>query len=602
MTFSLKYFLSNLSLRKKMIVFFCVLLIIPIVLIGVFTYNYFIILIEQKSIAYNSEIQKLMIEKIDKYFSDLDSASMDIAYSTNVQEFLIKKRSYFRSEVLKDTDLGSEVQNFLFTKLTDTQNIQSVCIFGNDSTKKIRAYRKLQDIDYNYEPFLDDSYSGIRLIDRNKLITQTHFDKQLLNSDEKIISLVHKIYNIHNYSELGILVVNISLDAMKDLCRDILRDEGVKVYITDQSGFIIYSNNQEDIMMNLLPNVKKNMTAKKGSFTVNSDKRKLFVTYDTSDYTGWKIAISMPYNNLAREGTIVGIVITAVIIIICGFLLFLIMFVTSRITFPIKRLEECMQRAEDDNFSNRFEVDSNDEIGHLGKNFNNLMDKINELFSEIYREQGLKREAEINALQAQINPHFLYNTLNTLKWMAVIQKADKMVQVIDDLIALLRFTAKKTNELIPISEEVETLKKYVNIQKFRYYDRFDIKFEIPESLNEFMILKFTLQPIVENAIFHGFESLESDGIITVKAVQDENDIIIYVTDNGKGMDEEKANEILLNDVANKDKFNKIGVNNVHQRIKLHFGDEYGLKIDSSPSKGTLVEVRIPVIPEVEVLK
>lgn len=573
------------------------LLIIPIVVIGIFTYNYFIILIEQKSITYNSEIQKLMIEKIDKYFSDVNKLSIDIAYSPNLQEYLIKKKKYFRSEVLKDTDLGNEVQNFLFTKLSGVNNIQSISIYGNDLTKKIRAYSKFQETNFNYEPLLDDSYPNLKSLDRNKLIIQTHFDKQLLSFQERVISIVHKIYDIHNYSELGILVLNINIDAMNELCRDILKDEGVKVYITEPTGFIIYSNNQEDIMLGLLSSVKTKMMSQKGSFTTNTDGKKLFVTYDTSDYTGWKIAISMPYQNLAREGTIVGIVITIVVVIICGFLMFLIFFITSRITFPIKKLEECMQSAENNNFSNRFEVDSNDEIGHLGKNFNNLMDKINELFSEIYLEQGLKREAEINALQAQINPHFLYNTLNTLKWMAVIQKADKMVQVIDDLIALLRFTAKKTNELITISEEVETLKKYVNIQKFRYYDRFDIEFDLSEDLYEFMILKFTLQPIIENAIFHGFETKSSGGLINVKAERIGSDIRICVNDNGIGMDEEKTREILLKDVANKDKFNRIGINNVHQRLKLHFGEKYGLKIDSLPGEGTKVEVLIPAIVE-----
>ena len=580
-----------------MIVFFCILLIIPVAVLGIFTYKYFIFLIEQKSISYNSEIQKLMIEKIDKYFSDVNSISMDIAYSPNVQEYLNKKKRYFRSEVLKDIDLGNEVQNFLYTKLTGIEDIDSICIYANEYNKNVRAYKKLQDINYNYEILLDEWFLNFKDANRDKALVKTHFDRQTLKADEKVISLVRKVYNIHNYSEMGTLVVNVSIDAMKALCKDILKEEGVKVYITDPDGFIVYSNNENDIMMDLLPGVREKMSKGKGNFIVDTKDNLLFVTYDTSQYTGWKIAISMPYNYLAREGALVGGVIFFVVILICGFLLFLIMFVTTRVTFPIKKLEECMQGAEESNFSNRFEIDSNDEIGHLGKNFNKLMDKINELFSEIYREQELKREAEMNALQAQINPHFLYNILNTLKWMAVIQKADKMAEVIEDLIALLRFTAKKTNESVPLSDEIEMLKKYVNIQRFRYYNRFDIEIDIPEEILGLRILKFTLQPIIENAIFHGFETITSGGLISIKGEASDGDIRITVSDNGVGMEKEKAAEILLGDNSIKDKFNRIGINNVHQRIKLHYGEKYGLKIESSPGNGTTVEVLLPAVPE-----
>lgn len=598
MLVSLEQFLNNIKLRNKLIIFFCILLIIPIAILGMFTYNYFIILIQQKSINYNSEIQKLMIEKVDKYFNDVNSVSLDIAYSSNIQDYFSKKRSYFRNDALKSVDLENEVQSYLFTRLAKVDNINSICIYANDY-RKLRAYKSLQDIDYNYELFRDDWYPRVKQLDRDKILIETHYDKGIFNSDEKVISLVRKIYNISNYSETGVLVINISLDIMKELCRDILQDEGVKLYIVDSEGFIIYSNNEKDIMLTLLPDVKRKMTDLKGSFTVNTPENQLFVTYDTSSYSGWKIAISMPYKNLVRESNIVGAVIAIVVLFICAFLVFLIMYVSSRITFPIKKLEECMQDAEQSNFTNRFEVNSNDEIGHLGKNFNNLMDKINELFSEIYREQGLKREAEITALQAQINPHFLYNTLNTMKWMAVIQKADKMAQIIDDLTALLQFTAKKTEELISIDEEVETLKKYINIQKFRYYDRFDVKFDIPRPVLDMRILKFTLQPIIENSIFHGFETLTSGGLIEVKGEVADNDVKLTIKDNGVGMDEEKAREILLKDTNDKNRFNKIGINNVHRRIRLHFGEKYGLTVNSSPGNGTEVTVLIPIIQGVD---
>lgn len=593
----LKQLLNNINLRNKLILFFCVLLIIPIVMLGVFAYNYFIVLIQQKSINYNSEIQKLMIEKIDKYFYDVNEVSLDIAYSPNIQDYLNKKRTYFRSEILKDADLENEVQNFLYTRLAKVDYIHSICVYGNEYNKRVRAYKELQDIDYNYELFREDWYPRVRLLNRDKVIIQTHYDKQVFNSREKIVSLVRKIYNIHNYSEMGVLVMNINLNALKELCRDILQDEGVKVYIADSEGFIIYSSVEEESMLTLLSQVQQKMLEPRGSFTVDIGDNKPFVTYDTSSYTGWKIVISMPYTSLARESNVVGFVIALVVVFICAFLVFLIMYVSSRITFPIKKLEECMKTAETSNFSNRFAIDSNDEIGHLGRNFNNLMDKINELFSEIYREQGLKREAEINALQAQINPHFLYNTLNTMKWMAVIQKADKMVQIIDDLTALLQFTAKKTKELIGISEEIETLKRYINIQKFRYYDRFEVDFDFPAELEEYKILKFTLQPIIENSIFHGFETIVSGGVIRIKGEMADGDIRISVEDNGVGMDEQRAEEILLKDTTDKNRFNRIGINNVHQRLKLHFGERYGLTINSSPGKGTEVVVLIPAVKE-----
>jgi two-component system sensor histidine kinase YesM len=207
---------------------------------------------------------------------------------------------------------------------------------------------------------------------------------------------------------------------------------------------------------------------------------------------------------------------------------------------------------------------------------------------------------EFKALQAQINPHFLFNTLNHIRWLADIQRADNVRQLVSSLLALLHGSMGKGGEHTTMREEIEHLKHYLEIQEFRYYDKFETFFDIDRRIEDAVILKFLLQPIVENALIHGIAPLQGKGLVTIKGYLEGEDLILQVTDNGVGIPEEKL-ERILDPVEEKSRsrFSGIGLRNVSERIRLHYGSPYGLTVSSLRDLYTTVTVRLPYRPETE---
>lgn len=209
-----------------------------------------------------------------------------------------------------------------------------------------------------------------------------------------------------------------------------------------------------------------------------------------------------------------------------------------------------------------------------------------------------KADMEFQILQAQINPHFLYNTLDSIKWLAVIQNVHNISSMTNSLINLLKYNISRNNKTVMLSEELESVKNYVNIQKYRYGDIFEVTYDVNEDLLEYRILKFILQPIVENAIFHGFENMEGNCLIKIIARKKDEYLIIEIIDNGIGITNERLEDIQS---PNKDKgkFSGIGLRNIEERIKLYFGEKYGLTIDSKLHEGTHVSLFLPIISNEE---
>ncbi|EMS74088.1 sensor histidine kinase [Ruminiclostridium cellobioparum] len=602
MFFSVLRNFINLSIRNKIIFLFSILLIIPIIIIGLFTYNYIISVVQKRAVDYTSEIQHSIISKTDSYFSQMNDLLMNIAYETNDMTSLdLSRRAMPDNETrqdnktlqyLKETD---QIYNVLLASTRKSKYINSISLYTE--SRNVLAYKTIYNVNNSYSPDNEDWFKKVQASKREIIISNTHRDNQLIdNSKSNVITIARKIYNPADYSEIGILAMNISLDAINDLYKDILKNEGVKVYFVNGDGFINYCNDNSQYMGYLDAEIKSDILNPEGIFTFfDNDGAKMFATYQTSSLTGWKILFTMKYSNLVLEANVLKAVIIIVIIFLCSFLYFLIVYFSKRIVRPIKNLELGMSTAIQSNFKNKLDITSIDEVGRLGEKFNLMLDKINQLISDVYYEQDLKRQAEINALQAQINPHFLYNTLNTIKLMAVLQKSDKIANTIDSLVKLLQFTAKKTEEFVSIKDEVTALQDYIEIQKVRYYNKIKFIFEIEEATLSFKTLKFTLQPFIENSIFHGLEPRGGKGTITVKIFRQEDDICFTVRDDGTGMDEATLNNLLNTDHENKNSFNKIGIKNVHQRIKLYFGYQYGVNIKSHINAGTEAQIKIPVI-------
>lgn len=272
------------------------------------------------------------------------------------------------------------------------------------------------------------------------------------------------------------------------------------------------------------------------------------------------------------------------------------LFLSKTVNVPVKQLQTRMKRIADGDFSRDPSTEWGHELGEIGKSINDLSENVLSLMNQRLENERQKKDYEYRMLQSQINPHFLYNTLNSIKWMATIQNAPGIAEMTTALSRLLKDISKGTTNLIPLSHELSLIKDYFTIQQYRYGGIITLSVEIEsEELAACEILKFTLQPIVENAIFHGIEPKGCAGTITIKIYQDEKtDVHIDVTDDGIGMDSELAARILVEDVSSGSSFFKeIGISNVHKRLQYEFGESYGLHITGIPGEYTTVSILLP---------
>jgi two-component system, sensor histidine kinase YesM len=263
---------------------------------------------------------------------------------------------------------------------------------------------------------------------------------------------------------------------------------------------------------------------------------------------------------------------------------------------PLKRVIRAMNEAKKGNLSICIKDDSKDEIGEVAENFNMMLNEIRNLMDNIRHKERQKRDAELKTLQAQINPHFLSNTLNTVKWLASMQKADNIEKLITALIQLLHASTGKGEDMIPLHEELEYIKSYISIQEYKYFDKFKVNYEIEQGILEHKVPRFLLQPVIENSIIHGIEPMEGQGLIVVKAYLYDGDIKLTVKDDGVGIPPETLKSIRSQgDTGSRSRFSGIGIVNVHERIQLLFGDKYGIHIESIPGLFTTVEITLPTI-------
>lgn len=366
-------------------------------------------------------------------------------------------------------------------------------------------------------------------------------------------------------------------------------DPNNDMFLLDSDHRIVY--NRDSTKINQLYENQLDFEGKGYSTITDQNGVKRLIAKVPIANTGWNVVETIPLKVLTQGSSRIFEVTTIVFILsflVSGLIWFII---TSRIVNPIQRLASTMNRVRGNEGSVKTEIDSKDEIGQLNKSFNYMMKRIDRLHQDNLREQADKNDAEYRALQAQINPHFLYNTLNSIRWMAMIQKADNIREIVEVLGRLLRNTIKMKDKIIPISVELELIKDYIQIQKIRYNDKFEVEYLIDEDISESLTLKFILQPIIENAIFHGIEPKDGRGTIQIRIFQESGALILEVYDNGVGM----PPEIVDNLLSAQDEKGSIGLRNVHERIQRTFGEPFGVSIESECGVYTKVRIKQPII-------
>ena len=285
-------------------------------------------------------------------------------------------------------------------------------------------------------------------------------------------------------------------------------------------------------------------------------------------------------------------------ILIAGIALTMTTYTYLSISSPIQHMIETCQNISDGNLDVRIQDKGNDELAYLSDNIDSMVTEIQLLLEQRQESDARKRELELKMLQYQINPHFLYNTLESITWMVEAQENEGAVRMISELAKLLRVSLSRGKTIISIKDELQHSRSYMNIQLARYKERFKTEFRIEKEIENYCIVKLVIQPILENAIYYGVGNMDEDedGRIIVSGEKKEEDILITIEDNGMGMPEEVLEKILTDNSKVPKHGSGVGVINVHSRIRLMFGEKYGLSIESEPDEGTRVTIRIPAIP------
>ncbi len=415
-------------------------------------------------------------------------------------------------------------------------------------------------------------------------------------SSDRILSVLKPVPGPDN-TILGILSVDMDVELLKaGLDRFKLGKNGF-VYILDPEGNVAYAPENP-----IVPRLKVSWFKgdQGGTFSRNILGVPYQVIYETSPYTGFKVVGVFPENETLRVVTEFRLYFLAILVLIMGLSLPGAQRISDTVVRPLEKLKELMSRAEKGDLNVSFNPQYMDEIGQLGQRFDRMIHEIRNLIALVRVEQASKRRAELRVLQAQINPHFLYNTFDTIHWMLKKYQANDVIAVISRLTDLFRISLSGGRDIITLGEELRHVEAYLSIQQVRYEDLLAYSIDVPEDLYALHVSKLILQPLVENAIYHGIKNRETGGMIRIHGSVEKQMLVLEITDNGPGISPERLTELqrrletmdLPGDASSGKGY---GLYNVHERIRLNFGAAYGISIESTEGEGCSVRVVCPVI-------
>lgn len=438
--------------------------------------------------------------------------------------------------------------------------------------------------------------------DYNKYFSSPHIQHLALHKYPWVITYSKKITYIdeNGNSQIGVLMIDMNFSLISEMVRSATLGTSGYLFIIDENSNIIYHPKQTLIYAGLFNEDTESIENEVfGTFVKKYNNRERLTVIQSVNDCKWRL-VSIVYLDEVLSG-LKGILLFVIIlaIIFSAIAIILAWFSTKLITSPIKQLEKEMAEIEIETSKLPDPIEGSQEVESLSFAYIEMIKRIRTLMKDIVTAQDLKRKSELEALEAKINPHFLYNTLDSIVWMAEQNETEDVITMIQALSKLFRVSISKGHEIITIKEELEHVSNYLLIQKMRYQN-FDFKINVKKDLELCPTIKLLIQPIVENAIYHGIKYLVDPGliIITVDSI-DNKSIIISVEDNGVGMDEKTAASLLdiskpkKDSSADSSKGNGIGVINVQERIQLTYGIKYGLSVNSELDEGTTIIIRIP---------
>ena len=539
----------------------------------------------ENSSEYTHTIIQQMNQNIDSYIDYMENIAYLISSNEDVQDYLFDEKI--------DNEGRYRILNQFQTILDSRSDIRNVGIISkngrmliNDGSKSVN-----QDLDLNTQEW----YATALEKPNGPILTSSHVQHIISGERPWVITLSRGIRDRSGSGEKeGVFFIDLNYSAISGLCDQSTVGTKGYAFILDAKGNIVYHPQQQQLYNELqTENISLIMDTDEDTVLTGTGNDGKLYSISRSEKTGWTVVDCTNVKELlskSRQAQSVY-VLTAIILVIVALLFS--RFMARSITLPIQKLRDSMKKVQEGDFSvSNVVVDSKNEIGSLTKSFDVMTHRIHELMEQNVHEQEEKRKSELKALQSQINPHFLYNTLDSIIWMAEGKKNEEVVLMTASLARLLRQSISNEDEVVPIANEVEYARGYLTIQKMRYKDKLEFQIEVDSSILYIPLIKLVLQPIIENAIYHGLKYKESKGLLIVKGFMKDGNAVLQVIDDGVGMDEETLAHIYDKHKVNYHS-NGVGVYNVQKRLKLYYGEDYGITYTSELGKGTTATITIP---------
>lgn len=572
-------------IKYKILVICMTVIILPVFVMTINSYYSSERLLAQNYTKLLSDLAKQTNIRIDEFLKEIEKISLLASNGLNDSLSATHDGSFPIQDFLRDGKEQNEIAayNLLMNYIMMKDRVFSIYLYNLNGGQDLFVSPH-QPIDPNFKMANELWFKKFMHSDDRTITLTTRIDKQLEN---KILAVSHarKIHDVTNGKLLGVIVVSIDIRFIEIVNRNLQEGLRSRFMIVDEDDKIVYNVNDQLIGTLFRDNVRP------------VESLNIVVTSPLSQQK-WTTYLYMPLDELTADGKILGRNLIMLAIVMSLFAAIISIFLSHVITRPIKKLLRNIALVEKGQFEQVEEVRSRDEIGHLSVRFNKMSYELKRMVERMQKEEIEKATAEMRALHDQINPHFLYNTLGSVKWIASMQQADKIVEMTDALISMLRYATKSDGTLVTIREEVDNIMNYATIQNVRYYGSIQMRYEIENDLLDYLMPKMILQPIIENAIFHGLAEIEEDGVITIRIQPQGDNISIEVCDNGVGMEHHAIRSFMEGRVEPGNGSNGIGLHNVQRRIQLHFGKPYGVRVESKVGEGTIFSILLPAIASV----
>lgn len=593
---------SQMPLRYQLSILFLLIGIVPALGLGLLV-NFTVDRIVERQVEDNTlQLIGKVNQSLDKSIDNLQSITYLAEFDEDVQTFIRENEEEGSSRQLTEN-----IQTFFQGFTTLYPEIAGILIVNHQGAYLSNEMYAYNNVDLTKEEWFEQAagQKGIFTVigHPGKRSVTTHVNY----TPEEVISVARALVDSETQKVKGVILIDLKLRSLSGIARDITLGKNGYLMILDKEGEVIYAP-QNSVLGHLKASWFDDHSS--GTFNKQVGDENFQFQYQTSSFTGWRTIGVFDTGDAALAVREIHFYVVCYLFIVCLLGLTAAYVLSQSISRPIHHLMSLMQKAEKGDMTLRYLGSRGDEVGQLGISFNRMLQEIKKLMAINRQKEKQKQEAELRSLTAHIKPHFLYNTLDTIHWMARKQGADDVSVMVQSLSKLFRIGLSKGSSMIPLSQEMEHTSSYLQIQKTRYRDRVECFMDIKDDVLDCYVVKLMLQPLVENAIYHGIKARRGAGTILIEVLKQEEVLVITVSDNGAGMDAERLRSLReqLNDplttlgTHNEEHLpgRSYGLLNVQARIQLTFGPSYGITIDSIQGKGTKVTIIHPLLTNPQV--